>query len=67
MKIDDFNERFKTDFYSEESTTINGLLLEKVEKIPKKGEQIKLKKFIFTVSRRKGPIIDTLIVKKQES
>ncbi len=64
MKIEDFNKRFSARFRSKEANTINGLVLEKSEKIPGKGEKIILDKFSFTISRRKGPIIDTLIVEK---
>ena len=67
MKIEDFNERFKSHLKSEDSNTINGLLLEKVEKIPVKGEEVQLNKFVFTVSRRRGPIIDTLIVSSKKT
>ncbi len=66
MKIEDFNEEFKTNFISEEANTINGILLEKLERIPEKGEKIVLGNFIFTVSRRKGPIIDTLIMEGRD-
>ncbi len=66
MKIEDFNEEFGTGFLSEESNTVNGLLLEKLERIPKKGEKIVLGNFVFTVSRRKGPAIDTLIMEKKD-
>lgn len=66
MKIEEFNEIFKSDFQSEEANTVNGLIMENLEKIPKKGDKIVLNKFAFSVSRRKGPIIETLIVEKMK-
>lgn len=64
MKIEEFNEVFNENFTSEDANTINGLMLESFEKIPKKGEKIILNKYVFTVSKQKGHIIKTVIVEK---
>ena len=64
LKIDDFNDFFKASLLSDESNTIIGLILESLEKIPKKGEKIILDKFIFTINNLKGPVIDSIIVEE---
>ena len=64
LKIDEFNEFFKASLRSDESNTIIGLILESLEKIPKKGEKIILDKFIFTINNLKGTVIDSIIVEE---
>jgi len=64
MKIGEFNKIFHARLSSVEAETVSGVILEKIEKIPQKGEKILIDRFLFTVSRTKGPRIETLIVEK---
>ncbi|MDD5066560.1 MAG: hemolysin family protein [bacterium] len=66
MKIEEFNQGFNTNFCIPDVTTVNGLLLKHLGKIPKKGEKIIINKFIFTVNSRKGPAVENLLVEKVE-
>ena len=47
--IDDFNEYFDTEFSDEEFDTIGGLLLQGFGHLPKRGETLKIEKFLFKV------------------
>jgi len=49
--IDDFNDHFGTDFSDEEFDTIAGLVMSAFGHMPKRGEQIDLSGFRFTVQR----------------
>lgn len=49
--IDDFNEKFGTDFSDEEFDTIGGLVLKRFGRVPKRGEQVAMEGFTFKVVR----------------
>lgn len=66
MKIEDFNEIFRTNVCTPDMTTVNGLLMKNFGRIPKKSERIIINKFVFTINSRKGPAVDTVIVEKME-
>ncbi len=51
FSISDFNERFGSDFSDEEASTVGGLILEKLGRLPDPGEEIRLDKFRFIVSK----------------
>ncbi|MFX0084662.1 MAG: hemolysin family protein [Candidatus Hodarchaeota archaeon] len=48
--IDDFNEYFETNFSSEISVTIGGLIMEKLSRIPVTNEVFKIQNLVFTVN-----------------
>lgn len=50
-EIDDFNEKFGTDFSDEEFDTIGGLVLKRFGRVPKRGEQVIMEGFTFKVVR----------------
>lgn len=56
MEIDDFAERFAVAIDEEDVSTVGGLILKHADRIPKIGEEIQYKNFLFTVveaTRRK--------------
>src|SRR5687768_16895479 len=50
-EIDDFNEKFGTDFSDEEFDTIGGLVLKRFGRVPKRGEQVTMDGLTFKVVR----------------
>jgi magnesium and cobalt transporter len=50
-EIDDFNEKFGTEFSDEEFDTIGGLVLKRFGRVPKRGEQVTMDGFTFKVVR----------------
>jgi magnesium and cobalt transporter len=50
-EIEDFNEKFGTDFSDDEFDTIGGLVLKRFGRVPKRGEQVVMDDFAFTVLR----------------
>ena len=50
-EIDDFNEKFGTDFSDDEFDTIGGLVLKRFGRVPKRGEQVTMDGFTFKVVR----------------
>jgi magnesium and cobalt transporter len=50
-EIEDFNEKFGTDFSDDEFDTIGGLVLKRFGRVPKRGEQVSMEGFNFTVLR----------------
>ena len=50
-EIEDFNEKFGTDFSDEEFDTIGGLVLKRFGHVPKRGEQVIMGGLTFTVVR----------------
>ncbi len=48
--IDDFNQRFKTDFADEEVDTIGGVVMQAFGYLPKRGEEIALDEINFKVT-----------------
>ncbi|MHA1966201.1 MAG: hemolysin family protein [Candidatus Hodarchaeales archaeon] len=64
--IDDFNEYFKTDFLSDISVTIGGLIIEKLGRIPVTNEVLKLRNLVFEVTEGTKSRIICLKVHKIE-
>jgi magnesium and cobalt transporter len=50
-EIEDFNDKFGTDFSDDEFDTIGGLVLKRFGRVPKRGEQVNMEGFTFTVLR----------------
>ena len=50
-EIDDFNEKFGTEFSDDEFDTIGGLVLKRFGRVPKRGEQVTMDGFTFKVVR----------------
>jgi len=50
-EIEDFNEKFATDFSDEEFDTVGGLVLKRFGRVPKRGEQVVMEGLTFTVLR----------------
>ncbi len=50
-EIDDFNEKFGTDFSDDEFDTIGGLVLKHFGRVPKRGEQVTMEGLTFKVVR----------------
>ena len=63
-EIADFNERFGTRFSDEDHDTIGGLVLSKFGRLPKRGEQMSIDGFDFTVLRADSRKIHSLLVDK---
>lgn len=49
--ISDFNEYFEVDLENSECDTVGGLILQRLEHFPKKGEKVEIEDFIFEVLR----------------
>jgi len=62
--LDDFNEYFETNFTSEISVTIGGLIIERIGRIPKPKEVIKIENVIFTVDEVSKSRIISLLAHK---
>jgi magnesium and cobalt transporter len=50
-EIEDFNEKFGTDFSDDEFDTIGGLVLKRFGRVPKRGEQVIMEGLTVTVVR----------------
>jgi magnesium and cobalt transporter len=50
-EIEDFNDKFGTDFSDDEFDTIGGLVLKRFGRVPKRGEQVDMDGFAVTVLR----------------
>lgn len=66
-ELSDFNEFFGTDFDTEESDTIGGLLLKRFGHIPKRGEQISFDALAFKVLRADSRRMHLLQVVKKKA
>ncbi|MGC8721929.1 MAG: hemolysin family protein [Caldisericaceae bacterium] len=53
VTIDEFNEAFHSDFSDEEASTIGGIILSKLGRLPNPGEEINIDKFKFIISKIK--------------
>ncbi len=62
--IDDFNEYFETNFSSEISVTIGGLIMEKLNRIPVTNEVFKIQNLVFTVNEAMKSRIISLRVQR---
>ena len=50
-EIEDFNEKFGTDFSDDEFDTVGGLVLKRFGRVPKRGEEVVMDDLNFTVLR----------------
>ena len=66
MSIDDFNEYYLTEFESEHSVTLGGLVIEKFGRIPEQNEILTMDNFLITVQKVIDHRILELLVKKIE-
>ena len=65
VSIVDFNRHFKTDFPEDEQfTTVSGLLLDKLEKIPEIGTKTTIENIEFTINEPTERTIKSVKVKK---
>jgi CBS domain containing-hemolysin-like protein len=62
--IDDFNKYFETNFSSEISVTIGGLIMEKLGRIPITNEVFKMQGLVFTVDEAMKSRIECLRVQR---
>jgi putative hemolysin len=53
ISIEDFNELLNANFSDEEASTIGGIILAKLGRLPNPGEEINLEKFKFIISKIK--------------
>lgn len=61
--IEDFNEKFGTDFSDEEASTVGGLILEKLGRLPNLGEEIRIDRMRFIVTKiRDRRIINVKVI-----
>ena len=61
-KIDDFNQVFNSSFHDPKLDTVGGLIMQKVGKIPRQGEEIQMMGYLFKVLRSDGRKIQLLEV-----
>jgi hemolysin (HlyC) family protein len=66
-EIEDFNEKFGTDFSDDEFDTIGGLVLKHFGRVPKRGEQVSMEGFTFKVLRADSRRLDLLEVEARTS
>ena len=60
--LDDFNDYFKTNFQSDISVTIGGLIQERLGRLPKEKETFKIEGIVLTVKESTEVRIETLLV-----
>jgi putative hemolysin len=56
MELDDFSEKFGVSINEDDVSTVGGLIIKHADRIPKVGEEIQYKNFLFTIieaTRRK--------------
>ena len=49
VSVQEFNNHFSTDFTDDDVETIGGYLINQFEKVPQKGENIKINNLLFKV------------------
>jgi putative hemolysin len=65
LEVNDFNERFSSNFSDEEAATIGGIILEKLGRLPNPGEEINIDKFKFIISKiRNRRIVQVKLILK---
>lgn len=65
LEVEDFNEHFNANFSDEEATTIGGIILEKLGRLPNPGEEISINKFKFIISKiRNRRIVQVKVIVK---
>ena len=67
LSLDDFNEKFDSNFIDKDIETIGGFLVNKFEKVPKKQESIEISNMNFTILSADSKKINRiqLIIKKE--
>jgi CBS domain containing-hemolysin-like protein len=65
ISLDDFNEHFQSDVYSESETTLGGYLMEQIGRIPAKGTRFENEHFDFQVQDMARQRIRSVIVRKK--
>ena len=67
LSLDDFNEKFNSNFIDKDIETIGGFLVNKFEKVPKKQESIEISNMNFTILSADSKKINRiqLIIKKE--
>ncbi|HEX2826613.1 MAG TPA: transporter associated domain-containing protein [Burkholderiales bacterium] len=66
-EIEDFNEKFGTEFSDEEFDTIGGLVLKRFGRVPKRGEQVDMEGLTVTVLRADSRRVHLLEVAPQST
>jgi magnesium and cobalt transporter len=66
-EIEDFNDKFGTDFSDEEFDTIGGLVLKRFGRVPKRGEQVDMDGLTVTVLRADSRRVHLLEVARQST
>ncbi len=65
LSIEEFNENFDADFSDEEASTIGGIVLEKLGRLPYPGEEINIGNFKFIISKiRDRRIVQVKVILK---
>lgn len=63
INLDDFNEQLDTDIDSENYESLGGLIIEHLERLPKKGDSVKIDNCTLTVIKMDDKRIDSVKVK----
>jgi magnesium and cobalt transporter len=63
-RIEDFNEYFASDFSDEEYDTVGGLVMQKLGRLPKRGEKVQFGGFEFVVVKADKRRVDALQVQR---
>lgn len=63
INLDDFNEQLETDIDSENYESLGGLIIEHLERLPKKGDSVKIDNCTLTVIKMDDKRIDSVKVK----
>ncbi len=69
LSVEDFNEHLNADFSDEEASTIGGIILEHLGRLPNPGEEVNIGKFKFIISKireRRIVKIKVIILKTEE-
>lgn len=65
LSIEEFNENFDADFSDKEASTIGGIVLEKLGRLPYQGEEINIGNFKFIISKiRDRRIVQVKVILK---
>ncbi len=65
LEVEEFNEHFNANFSNEEATTIGGIILEKLGRLPNPGEEVNIDKFKFIISKiRNRRIVQVKVIIK---
>lgn len=65
LSVEEFNEKFKSNFSDEEASTVGGLILEKLGRLPNPGEEIRFDNLRLIISKiRERRIIQVKVITK---